>query len=306
MIKNRFFKTTMGIFAEIAITGTVAVTPTNLEVFQSTGTINSIGAFFDDGSKHPALVAGDTTLAANAKRSFFYAWIDNNGILKKSTSIPIAGLSYASTVYNAGQSQVSTVTFGGTYSIGQILQMRIIDNTATNLPYPSYEYSSVIGAGGINAAVLALTTAINAERNGKVVTASNAATNVLTLTGDLKTTTFKVATYVELTVAQNVDASAPVVAVTSKAIAPIGDIASVQELYRYYLINNGAVEYGSGNQTNGADFGQPAQNISSIAQYGFVIVTSFRSEKGEVRDFTKKDYIVIACATAAVANVIAF
>lgn len=304
MIKNRFFKTTMGIFAEIAITGTAAVTPTNLEVFESAGAVNTIAAFFEDGAKHPALVAGDTALAANQKRNFFYAWKDVNGVVKKSTPIPISGLSYSSIVYNAGTAQVSTATFGGTYAATQILQVRIIDTTGTNLPYPSYEYSSVIGAGGINAANTAIATAINAEKLGKVVSAS-AATNVLTVTADNKTTSFKITTYVELSPSQNVDNSAAVIVTTVKSVAPVGDIASVQELYRYYLINQGAVEYGNGNQTNGADFGVPAQNITGTAQYGFIVVTSDRLERGDVHNFRKKAYIVIALATGAVATIAA-
>lgn len=309
MIKNRYFKSTMGIFAEIAITGTTnsataSTTTANLELFEANAPVNSIWAFYEDGVKHPALAAGDTLLAANQKRSFFYAWKDPNGITKKSTSIPIAGLSYSSIAYSAGTQQVSTATFGGTYAPTQVLQVRIIDTTGTNLPYPSYEYSAVIDAGGINTAVALIATRINAEKYGPVVTAT-AATNVLTLTGNLKSTSFKIASYVELTTSQNVDNTAVVFAVVTKAVAPVGDIASVQELYRYYLINSGAVEYGNGNQTNGLDFGQPAQNITGTAQYGFVVVTSNRTEKGDVKDFPKKAYIVIALATGGQATLAA-
>lgn len=309
MIKNRFFKTTMGIFAEIAITGTtdvsnVGAAQANLETFTANAANNSIWAFYEDGAKHPAVVAGDTALLINQKRLFFYAWKDASGVVKKSTSIPINGLSYSSIVYNAGSAQVSTATFGGTYAASQILQMRIIDTTGTNLPYPSYEYSAIIGSGGINAAVTAIAAAINAEKFGKIASAT-AATNVLTITADLKSTSFKITTYVELSTSQNVDNTAPVVALVTKAIAPVGDILSVQELYRYYLINNGAVEYGNGNQTNGIDFGQPAQNITGTAQYGFIVVTSNRVENGEVKNFQKKAYIVIALATGSVAALVA-
>lgn len=309
MIKNRYFKTTMGIFAEIAITGTsdlsnVGAAQANLETFAASAANNTISAFWEDDDKHTVLTAGSTALAANQKRLFFYAWKDANGIVKKSTPIPVSGLSYSSIAYNAGTAQVSTATFGGTFAATQILQVRIIDTTGTELPYPSFEYDAVIGAGGINAAVAAIAAKINAEKTDRIVSAT-AATNVLTVTGLAKTTSFKITSYVEVSPSQLIDNSAITFATTTKAVAPVGDIASVQELYRYYLINSGAVEYGNGNQTNGADFGQPAQNITGTAQYGFLVVTSRREEWGEVKNFNEKAYIVIACATGSVATLAA-
>lgn len=280
----------------LTFAGAVAADTTasdNLEDFVANAASNTIWAFWDDGAKHPALVPGDTANPANKARKFFFAWKDSGGVVKKGTSIPVNNFVFDKAAYNAGTAQVGTITVGGTYANTQILHVRITETTSTQLPYPSFEYSAVITGGNADAAMALIVTQINAEKVQPVVTAAYAG-GVLTVTAKDKVTTFRLSTFIETSPSQITDASASVIAnATTKQVAPIGDIASVTELYRYYMLNQGAVEYGP-EGTNGVEFGQPAQNIAGTSQYGFLLVRSKREEDGVVRNNTNRNYMVIA------------
>lgn len=279
-----------------------AVAADNHEDFVASGTAGTIWAFWDDTAKQTALVAGDTTNPANINRKFFYAWKDADGTPKKSTSIPIREMAYSQVAYSAGVAQVTALTFAGTYSATQIVHIRIIDTTATQTPYASYDYSEVIGSGGINTATTNLAAKINAEKNEPIATAG-ASTNVLTITASTKYRTFKVVTFVELSPTQLLDASAPT-QTTTKNVQPIGTSADVAELYKYYVMNSGGTVY-AGEGVNASEFGLPSSNVVTGTQYGFLLVTSKRNEDGAVRNYSNKAYILIAVVTGDVAKLAA-
>lgn len=305
MIKNRFFKNTLGLFAEVIVANQLNtdVGVTSLDTFRTLGVAGDIRAFFDDTNLPVA--AGGTTNASNAARSYYYAWKTGDGTLKRTAPIPCATKSLKSVAYSAGTAPVTTATYGGTYATGQILHIRILETTGGILPYPVFEYEVPVPAAGINTAVASLATLINAEssKNSPVVTAS-AATNVLTLTGTTKTRSFKVVSTLETTVAQPVDASAIVIAETTKLAFPIGDIESVKELERYAAINAGAAEY-TWNNTTKEDLGWPAANASAAVQYGFIIVTSDRKDWAVVDNVENRANVVIAVKSADVATIAA-
>jgi hypothetical protein len=311
MIKNRFFKTTMGLFAELAIVARYDISnagaqQSTYDNFIANALAGSLGVYFSDTKA--ALAAGDTALAANKNRSIFYAWKQGDGGVKRSTDIPIAGLLYDSIVYNAGTAQVRAVTYGGTFYAGQTLHTKIIETTGTHLPFPTFQYEVKIGAGGINQAVTDLAAAINAEKadNDPVVTAAGAA-NVLTITSKSKVRNFRVVYFVEATTAQPNDDSNISQVETVKQVYPIGDVASLKELERYDILNDGGIEY-TGGQFSAAEMGQPVSNLdlTGATTYGFLLVKSTRTEKGVVRDFSNQAYIVIAVKTADVATIKGF
>ncbi len=259
----------------------------NIEDFVNNALAGSIWAFWDDTKL--ALQAGDTFNAANKDRKFFYAW--KQGVATeyhKSTAIPVATRKYDSVVYNAGTAQVSTITGGGTFSSGQIYHVRILNTTPTQLPYPSFDYQATIGSGGINQATTDIAALINAEAlgNDPIVTAG-AGTNVLTITGKDKFSTFKAIAYVEVTTAQPTDATAITLATTTKQKAPIGDPASVTELQQYFLDNNGGVNYPP-EGTKQSEFNAVTTNVgtNSVTQFGFLLVKSERTEAGAVRNYS--------------------
>jgi hypothetical protein len=311
MIKNRFFKTTMGLFAELAIVARYDISnagaqQSTYDNFIANALAGSLGVYFSDTKA--ALVAGNTALAANAGRSIFYAWKQGDGSVKRSTDIPISGLVYDSIVYNAGVAQVRAVTYAGTFYLGQTLHTKIIETTGTHLPFPTFQYEVKIGAGGINQAVTDLAAAINAEKadNDPVVTAAGAA-NVLTITSKSKVRNFRVVYFVEATTAQPNDDSNISQVETVKQVYPIGDVASLKELERYDILNDGGIEY-TGGQFSAAEMGQPVSNLdlTGATTYGFLLVKSLRKEAGVVRNFENTAYIVIAVKTADVATIKGF
>lgn len=266
----------------------------NIKDFVDNALAGSIWAFWDDTNL--ALKAGDTTDPANVGRKFYYAW--KQGVVteyNKSTAIPVKDLEKDTAAYNAGTAQVMTLTGTGTVSAGQILHVKIIDTTGTQLPYPHFSYSTPI-VSTVDAAYTALAVLINAEAlsNTPIVTAS-ATTNVLTITAKTKLVTFDIASFIEVTTAYPTDAYIGTKAITAKAKAPIGDIASVTELQKYYIMNNGGVQY-SDYSIQAYEFGAPTTNVgtNSVTQFGFLLLRQARAESGVTRNYNQKAYMLIA------------
>lgn len=254
----------------------------------------SIWAFWDD--TNTALVAGDTVNPINNKRKFYYAWKQGDATnFKRTSAIPVANMKYTSLAANAGTASVKKVAFGGTYSLGQILHVRIIDKTQTELPFPSYEYNVTIGGSGINQATIDIAAKINAETIAKIVTATTA-TNELTLTADSKYTSFEITTYIETTTAQPTDATAPVRTTTTAQVFPIGDTSSVTIAEQYAKENLGNPIY-TGNMFTPDEFGTWVSNVDGTLTYGTLIVTNDRSEQGVVRNYNQRNYCVIFVKT---------
>lgn len=311
MIKNRFFKSTLGYFAELAIVSALDASNTaamqaTLAAFVTTGVAGTLWVGWEDTLA--AVAAGDTALAANAKRKFFYAWKQSDGTLKRTIGIPANNFAYQSVAWNAGTAQVRVATFAGTYNVGQTLYVKIIETTGTHLPYPTYHYEALIGSGGINQAVTDIKNAINAEAaaNSPVATATSS-TNVLTVTAVDKIRNFKIVTKVFETTAYPDDLSA-VTQTETKQVYPIGDVASVKELAVYANIYQGGLNYAP-EGTNLADYGQIASNLdeTGTTHYGFVLVTDIQTETGGVMEPAekKKAYVLIAVKTADVATIVA-
>ncbi len=303
--KNRFFTNTMGYFAELVI-AKAAVTQVNYETFVASSAAGDLWAFWDTpnaSGKQLAVVAGDLVDAANIGKSFFLAYKDANLVTKKTASIVIGKYTYDSKAYAAGAAQVSTATYTGTYSAGQIVHVRIMETTGTQMPFPSYDYS-VVSTGTIATDLTALAVKINAEAIDKFVTAG-AASNVLTITSNDKTRTFKLLSYIETTTAQPTDASVIALAVTVKPSAAIGTPAQLTELFRYYLINQGAVEFSQTFGTNGEDFGWPDVALSTVSQWGFFILRENREELGVTRNYTNNAKIVVAITSSQLDELVA-
>lgn len=263
----------------------------------------AIWAFWADTNL--ALFKGDTFNPANVGRKFYYAWKMADGTVKKSSDIPVATRKYDYKAYNAGTAQVSTCTFTGTFSLGQIIHFKIIETTGTQLPYPTYEYDVTIGSGGINAAVAALEALIDAEAQSPFVTAGSS-TNVLTITGSTKTRSFKMVAQLETTPAQPTDAAVFTMAYGTPIVHPIGDVVGIKELDTYAVNNSGGILY-TPDTYNAEDLGLPASNLdeSGTTQYGILMVTSDRSEPGVMETAQKRAYMIIAVRTADVATLAA-
>lgn len=253
----------------------------------------AIWAYWDDTNL--ALSAGDTLNPANIDRKFFYAWKQADGVYHRTTAIPVRGRKYTSAAYNAGTALVKTLTMGGTYSATQYLTVRIINKSQGTVPYPSYDYTVTIGSGGINQANIDIAAKINAETFDPIVVATTG-TNVLTLTANSKLVSFDIVTYIETTPSQLVDATVPVVATTVAQVQPIGDFAFMKILDQYAQENLGNPLYNTGMYTQD-EFGVWSSNVLSTINYGILVVTNDRTELGEVRNYSKRNYAVIAVVT---------
>lgn len=268
------------------------------ETFITTAAAGSIAAYWED--THDAVTFGATKLLANQGRGYFYAWKQADGSVKRSTTVVIPAKSVVQVPYVAGNGDTWTLTFTGTYSVGQIIHVRIIDTTSTIIPYPSWEYT-VVSTGTIATDVTALAVALNAENIDKQWTASGA-TNVLTVAFLNNSRTFKVMGELEPTKAFPTDASIITPANTVKAKSPIGTYADIKELENYFKVQQGATLYSGDGHVNPEEFGLPASNVVAGINYGILVLHTLRFERGEVRNFNQTLYVIIALPTASLAT----
>lgn len=299
MLKNRWFKNTLGVAAECIIaqaldTSNTSAPQATFDAFVTTAPAGSISVFWTDTK---GLVANSSSnAAANQNRTLFYAWKQADGTVMVSTPIP-AVLKYTSVAYNAGQPDILSGAFGGTISVGQTINVSILETTAVAIPFPKYQYNAKVKDTVANA-LLDIATQINNEKADRVASASSSGTT-LTITGLFNNRTIKAIASIDVTVAQPTDASAIVWTVTQKAVAPVGTTADVKEFENYFLVQNGAI-LRADDMVLVSEFQTQASNVVSGINYGYLIVTSNKSEKGEVKNFNHKSYVIIAAPAAAI------
>lgn len=298
MIQNRFHKTTPGIFAEVAVGGSFDTAQATYAAFVLSAAAGALSAFWSDDKT--AVAAGGTTDAANANRKFFFAWKQADGTVEKTTDIPAGNKRVSSVAYSEGANQVSTITYGGTIEVGQTIYAKILETTGTHLPFPSFIYEATVTTDTA-AAVAALAARINAEKENPVVTAA-ASGNVLTLTGVANNRSFKQMGFIETTAAKPNDLSAVTLATTTKAAPSIGDAASIKEFENFGFLNTGGALYTPTNY-NAEELGVISSNIAADGQYGFVLISSRRDERGAVRNYDGLVHTIIIVPTDDVAAV---
>lgn len=288
-------------FADATFAGGVdadAAAADDLEAFVTSSNAGTMWAFWEDTKT--GLVTGDTKKASNLNRKFFYAWKDADGKTHTTTAIPVMGLRYDSAAYNAGQVQISKIKYAGTVSATQIVHIKIMDTSATHMPYPHWEYDQVFTTD-IATTLTALAAKIAAETDEPIVTAS-ASSDEITVTGLYKNRTFKVTGFIEVTATAATDASAisfPTSG-TQPAKAPIGDADFIEELAEYYNIYNGGINYAP-EGTKISEWQTGNDNTSATSQWGILMVSSAKEEDGIVRNHTAKAYVIVAVPTASVA-----
>jgi hypothetical protein len=304
MRKNRFFKDTIGVPCEaiVAQLFDISDSPSGAQeshqAFVENAPAGAIAAYWDDTNLEVA--TGGTALAANANRKFFYAWKDADGEARRSQPIPTRGLTYKQVSYNAGTADVFTVTYGGTIAVSQWIHVRIQDTTATILPYPHWAYSAKV-TSTVAAAVTALAAAINAETHDDAFVTASGDGTTLTVTSGNSQRNIKVTAYIETSASEDTDASSITITHTTKATAPVGTLADVQEFEKYSNIGQGGINYTNTQAgTSAEEFGQLASNAvnnsTTSGQYGYLIVSAEKSEytQGSTRSYPAKAYVIIA------------
>jgi hypothetical protein len=309
MIRNRVFKSTLGVPAEIVIAQTVDFAKADYPTFVASAAAGALGVFWDD-KPQLAVAAGDAALPANQNRKIFYGWKQADGSAFRTTGYPVNRLEIKTVAYAAGQAQVWTVTVGGTVAIGQIINLLIADTTSTETPFPRWEYYSTVTTT-VAAALTDLANQINAETNEPRCTASATGTT-LTITAADPTgnpvgkyafsTTLKPSASITTTQAQPVDASAIVITKTVNNILPVGTTADVTEFEKYFWVTMGIPLYTADGTYNIQEMGLPASNVVSTIQYGFAMLKARKFERGETRNYEDRAYLMIAVPNGSLAS----
>jgi hypothetical protein len=309
MVRNRFFKNTLGIQAEAIVAQFIDNSSPGAsnshKIFVANALPGAIAVYFSDTNL--LVPTGGTSLAANANRKFFYAWKQADGTPFRTTDIPCLP-TYKQVAYAAGTAQTSTVTVTGTVSTTQILHVRITDMTPAQVPYPTYDYQSTVSVD-VATSLTAIAAAITAEVNEPIATATSNST-VLTIVGAYTNRTFTVTAWLELSPSQAVDASIFTIANTVKAVAPVGTTADVKEFETYFIEQQGGVLYPQ-EGTHASEFqtiGTAASsNVLTTINYGYLIVSTIKhvTDSGSTRDYSNKSYVIVALPTASVATLAA-
>ena len=309
----------------------------NYDAFITNAPNGSLGVYYEEhtsgATANPAVSIGDTKLPANYGRRIFYACKDNVGNTYRTTALSIGvgvdKIKYAQTPYAAGQNDIWTVTCVNRPTVGQTINVLVVNTTGTIVPYPTYRYTAVVaGTSGsiatatqVETALALIAAQINAETNDPVATASASSDNsmVLTITGNNTSVladsgnTLKIAgVYSETTPAVTVDYSTWTITQTQRAIAPTGTVPDVTEFEKYFVVQQGMVLYSQAGTLPGefnSEFGGGySSNVASGTNYGYLVVSSRKENipEGGTRTYKDKATIVIALPTASLATLASY
>jgi len=260
---------------------------------------NTLGIYWDDTKK--AVAPGATSLYANARRKFFYAWKTAQGNTKTTSPITAGSREYRSIPYFAGQVDVWTITVTGTVTAGQLIHIKIIDTTAANIPNPNWEYV-VTSSGTIATDLTALAALINAEQQEPVASAG-ASGGVLTITGLFNSRQIKVGYLLEPvgspTTNIGTDQTSVAFAQTQKSIAEVGTTADVKEFEDYMKYQMGIMKYVREGYT-ADELNNYTTSVDGSTQYGYIQVSSFKEEthkSSAVTNMKNRHWIFIAIAS---------
>lgn len=281
-----------------------------IALFRSTAATGALGVYW--GDTNTAVKPGETSLAVNANREFYYAWKTQDANTYVTTPILASSRKYFSAPFFTGQPDIWTETFTGTYTAGQLLHVTITDITSLQIPYPKYEYI-VTSTGTIATDLTAVAALINAETQDPIATAG-ASGAVLTITGNYASGTaftfreFKVGFYLETVgsnaLAAGVDSSSVAYAHTQVATFEVGTTADVLEFEKFFKIQNGIMIY-----TNSGVLPSEMSNITQSTvvgiNYGYLVVSGLKAaihQSSVHESLTNKKYISIALPTASLAQ----
>lgn len=279
-----------------------------IALFVANAASGALGVYWSDTNN--AVKPGETGLLANYNRGFYYAWKTQDGNAYLTTPTRCDKRKYFSTSYSAGQADVWTQTFSGTYTAGQYLHIKIIDTTSAQIPYPNYEYT-VTSTGTLATDLTALAALISAEIYDPIATATATATTLI-ITGKYNSRTIKVGYYLETVGgngnAQGIDQTVCTAVHTTSAIAETGTTADMLETEKYFKIQNGIMIY-----TEAGILPSELSNISQLTvpgtQYGYVVVTGIKSyyfPSSPVPINENKTYIIIALPSTLINQLVGY
>jgi hypothetical protein len=286
--KTKYWKSTLGIFADVLIakqvdySGTGAATGvTDFPTFVSTAAEGEF-AFFNADTL--ALIAGTTSgspaaVTAVGSTTWIFGALKRDGAVEKTGRFRLSSYTATRIPYAAAVAQVSTAAFSGTPTAGKYYSVKVIETTPGYQPFPSWEYGVTIKTGESMATALGrIRDLINDKTNvvnkdtDSIVTATLSSTT-LTITATTGGPTFRLAfSYDALN-----DGSA-VAAYTTNAFWGNGTYAQVAELEKEANVYKGVTTQYPMQGANPEDFGQPTAFATSGVQYSTYIITGVATE----------------------------
>lgn len=282
MIKNRFYKTTIGVPFELAggFTAKAVADNANFSDFVADSVVGDYQMFLDDGTNDAAGVDFGTPLtAAQAKLPvrICYAVEKSGGVATVVSPTPLIGgtIVATNTPYAAPTLQDSTITkAAGTVQLGQELVFKVIETTPMNQNLPVYDYAEKVVTSLANA-ITAIVAKINAAKEDEWFTAVAGATSIQVISTDA-TRHFKLAIDVIGNKTFPVNDTNWTVATATKAFAGSGTLEQVRALELESNIKRGVTTQYPMQNANSAEFGEPISLVDLMVANGnttFDVVT---------------------------------
>ena len=231
-IKNRFFKTTIGVAFELsggALPGAYADYP----AFVAAAPAGTYQAFAKDGTKADKGIIWGTALTDVQKRMPIYVTYStevSGGVATVESTTPFIGetIRAINTPYAAPTLEVAEVAItSGTTHIGQEVTFRVIETTPLNDILPTWDWMSTIRVS-LTASLAEIAAQINRQVGGEFFTATSDATSI-TITSTDANRHFRLAVMVQGTVAFP-DDTTWTYTVTTPAFAGSGTPDQIAEL----------------------------------------------------------------------------
>lgn len=291
MIKNRFYKTTIGVPFEL-VTGNVARASTGVDPvpfatfndFAAGGAVGDYEPFYDDGSGSLKGLTFGTALTAAQKKfpiSISYIVEKSNGLGTVVTPTALIGetikaqlVAYAAPTFQ----DAKIVRQSGTVQLTQELALKIVETTPLNDRLPSYDYNAVVVTTFADA-LANLAAQINAAKEDEFFTAVAITDGIQIISKDANRH-FRLAMTVIESQSQPYNDTSWLYTVTTPAFAGSGTVDQVKELLLESDIKRGVTTQYPNGGTAPSDFGT-AENIldlSGATQFDVVLLTGIKYE----------------------------
>jgi len=178
MIKNRYYKTTVGVPFELAIGKTLGASAyTDVKDFMANAAALELGAFMIDTTNvNPKGLAFNSAVsAANLKKLIFFSTLEVAGGAKINNVTPLRGdtitaelILYAAPTFQ----KVNLSLTAGTINAQQELSFKVIETTPGDSPLPTWDYGAYFLTGSDAPGWTAIAAKINLAKDGEFFTAA--------------------------------------------------------------------------------------------------------------------------------------
>lgn len=288
MLKNRFFKTTVGVPFEFAVGSSLpvagGVTAETMADVIASGTKGQLRIMRIDPTVDvsPYTVIVNTALAAAYKKQqVFLSYVTASGAVRNTAPMVANTISAETVAYAAPTFQVMTATNAGVgvVSTAQRLLFKIIETTPGAEPLPKWSYDEVLTLGE-GAAWAAIATKINLGKDNEFFTAVAGATGI-TITSTNASRHFRLAAMIQVTKSDPVESGVTyTIAQTTAAFEGSGTLAHVEALFNEANVRAGVTHFYAPQGTTAEEFGTPGKVADLIAttQFDLVVLSGYKTE----------------------------